>query len=86
MSFVRDWDTMGPLFETEDEAYDDFLENLYLYIDEVFEEFNKRVNLYELMTWATQQDDFFKVFGDDYDTAMRLTFEENYPEHDDDDE
>lgn len=84
MSFVRDWDTMGPVFETEDEAYEDFLENLYLYIDEVFEEFEKRVSLYKLLMWATQQEDFFKTFGSDYDAAMWQTFEENYPEHEED--
>lgn len=85
MAFVRDWDNLGPIFETEDEAYDDFLENLYIYIDEVFEEFEKRVSLYKLLMWATQQEDFFKTFGDDYEAAMRLTFEENYPEHEEED-
>lgn len=85
MAFVRDWDSFGPIFETEDEAYDDFLENLHIYIDEVFEEFEKRVSLYKLLMWATQQEDFFKAFGDAYDAAMRQTFEENYPEHEEED-
>lgn len=86
MSFVRDWDTMGPLFETEDEAYDDFLENLYLYIEDVLDEFTARVSLSSLLEWAVQQESFQKNFGDDYDIALRHAFEENYPEHDDDDE
>ena len=85
MPFTRDWDDLSPVFETDDEAYDDFLENLYLYIDEVFEESNKRVDLYSLMMWATQQEDFFKAFGDAYEDAMRQTFKENYPEYEEED-
>jgi hypothetical protein len=82
MSFTRDWD--GKEFDTEDEAYDDYLDKLYLYDDEFIEKFMGNISLTDFIKWATSQPSFEKEFGEEFDTAMRETFEENYIEHEDD--
>lgn len=83
MSYVRDWEEYGkgPVFETYEEARDDFLENYYLYCDEIFDNFIEKVGLYKLMQWAIAQESFIEKFGNEYEIAEENAFAENYPEH-----
>lgn len=84
MSFTRDWD--GTEFDTEDEAYNDYQDNFYLYDDELIEKFMGNISLTDFINWATSQPSFDRQFGVEFDNAVWETFKENYIEHDDDED
>lgn len=80
--WIRDWDKME--FESEEEAFDDACDMMWLY-GNIGEYFQNHVSYNELLDWAMDQDGFLDAFSDGLSKAQRDYFEDTYVELEDED-
>lgn len=81
--FIRDWDKME--FETEEEAFDDACDMMWLYGD-IGDYLQNWVSYNELLEWAMDHDGFLEAFDDGLSRAQRDYFEDFCFEIEDDED
>lgn len=81
--WIRDWDKME--FESEEEAFDDACDMIWLYGD-IGEYLQNHVSYDELLRWAIKHDGFLDAFDEGLAKAQQDYFEDCYVELEDDED